>query len=281
MDISKGVLTVLSLSRVLLSTIHENYSNRRLIWDLIKRDFRMRYLGSAIGSYWNFIHPLAMISIYTIIFSRVMKVRLGGQQSSAFDFTIYLCAGQLPWLAFQEMVQRGSNQFFENANFIKKIAFPKEIIQTITTGSSAITLIISLTFYILLLLISGHGLSWNILFLPLLLLMQMLFASGLGVALGVFNVFLRDVQQILNIIFQIWFWITPIVYSIKLVDEKYHKFFLLNPIFPFVASYQKIFVDKSFPDTNHILICAILSISSYFFGYFILQKLKDQIADEL
>lgn len=267
--------------KVMAHFIKVNYESRVLVSDLIKRDFKVRYLGSAMGSYWNFIHPLAMIAIYTIIFSYIMRIRLGGESTSPFEFTIYLCSGLLPWTAFQEMVLRGSSQFHENANFIKKIAFPKEVIQSITTGSSALTFLISLGFYLLLLLVSGHGLGPSALLIPVLILSQLLFASGLGMTLGVFNVFLRDVQQVMNILFQIWFWLTPIVYDIQRIPELYQKFFYLNPFYYFSRSYQEILVWKNWPQPHLLGACLLFGIASYAVGASTLYFFRDQIADEL
>ena len=267
--------------KVMAHFIKVNYESRTLVSDLIRRDFKVRYLGSAMGSYWNFIHPLAMIAIYTVIFSYIMRIRLGGASTSPFEFTIYLCSGLLPWTAYQEMVLRGSTQFHENANFIKKIAFPKEVIQSITTGSSALTFLISLGFYLLLLIFSGHGLGKASLLLPVLIVSQLLFASGLGMILGVFNVFLRDVQQIMNILFQIWFWLTPIVYDIHRIPELYQKFFYLNPFYYFSRSYQEILVWKNVPQLHLLGACILFGVIFYAVGASTLFYFRDQIADEL
>lgn len=268
-------------ARVLHCFVSSNIKNKRLIWDLIRRDFKMRYLGSIMGSYWNLIHPIAMIAIYTLVFAKVMKIRLNGQATSPYNFTIYLCSGLLPWTAFQEVVLRGSTQFHENANFIKKIAFPKEIIQSIATGSATIVFLISMTIFISLILVSGHGFSPAIIVLPFLIILQMVLASGLGMILGVFNVFLRDVQQILNIVFQLWFWLTPIAYSVQQVPDFYRRMFYLNPFYHFVRSYQLILVEKQFPETYSFFICGSLACVSYTIGANILNHFKNQISDEI
>ncbi|MFK7823691.1 MAG: ABC transporter permease [Oligoflexales bacterium] len=271
----------MSPARILHNFISSNLKNKQLIWDLIKRDFKMRYLGSMMGSYWNLIHPIAMIAIYTLVFAKVMKIRLGGQTASPYEFTVYLCAGLLPWNAFQEVILRGSTQFHENANFIKKIAFPKEIIQSIATGSATIIFLFSMTLYFALILFSGHGFSSSILVLPILIFLQMILASGLGMILGVFNVFLRDVQQMLNIVFQLWFWLTPIVYSLKQMPAIYRNLFYLNPFYHFVRSYQLILVEKQYPELNSLIICGILALVFYTLGASILNHFQNQISDEI
>lgn len=269
-------------ARVVLNISKINFEKRQLIYDLIRRDFKLRYLGSFLGTYWNFIHPVAMIAIYAVIFAQVLQLRLGaGVNTSPWSYTLYLCAGLLPWNAFQEMVLRGSNQFYEHANFIKKIAFPKEILQSITTGSALLTLLISLLGYSFLLLISGHGFAASYLLLPYVLACQLLAASGLGLFCGVLNVFFRDIQQMLGILFPIWFWLTPIIYRFEQIPSLYQKFFWLNPFMPFIVSYQKILFAKSVPPTTILGLCLLLGLSFYTLGACTLYRFRDQIADEL
>ena len=261
--------------------IASNLKNKRLIWDLIKRDFKLRYLGSVLGSYWNFIHPLAMILIYTIVFSKIMKIKLGDTSTEPIDFTIYLCSGLLPWTAFQEVILRGCSQFQDYSNFIKKIAFPKEIIHCISTGSATITFIISSSFYLLLMIQSGHGVSSVILYFPIIVMLQMIFSAGIGMTLGVFNVFIRDISQILSIIFQIWFWLTPIIYSVDRIPSEFQKFLYINPFYPFVECYHNILVHQIDPKMNHLILCLTFACVSYGMGCLILKKFQDQLTDEL
>lgn len=261
--------------------IEENIKHKRLIWDLVKRDFKTRYIGSALGSYWNFIHPLAMVFIYTVVFSKVMKLKFPALSDSSFGYTIFLCSGLLPWTSFQDMVLRGCNQYHEYAGFIKKVSFPKEIVHTITMGSSAITFLISMLIYFAMLLFVGHKITASILIVPWIMLMQLLFASGLGLIFGVLNVFLKDTQQILNIVFQVWFWTTPILYSVDQLPNYVKNILILNPLFHFVTIYQTVFVKGGFPSIASLLGVSIFSVLIYFLGTAILHSFRFQISDEL
>ena len=176
---------------------------------------------------------------------------------------------------------RGSCQFHEHANFIKKIAFPKEIVHCIVGGSSTIILCFSLGIFLAAILLTGHGVAAPVLLLPLVIILQTLFASGLGMFLGVVNVFLRDIQQVLNIIFQLWFWLTPVVYSTQQISVSYRKLFAINPFFHFVQSYRSILVDKKYPDLKTFVICFVFAVASYVIGSSFLYHYQDQISDEI
>lgn len=268
---------------MLRSVVHmtrTNWQNRQLIKDLIKRDFKLKYLGSILGSYWNFVHPIAMITIYTVIFSQLMHARIGNSQGP-FSFTIYLCAGLLPWTAFSEMVTRGTVTFHENANFIKKVSFPKEILQTVVTGSSLLTLLISMSIYVVLIHLVSSPLTWVVVFLPFALICQILLASGLGMILSVLNVFFRDIQQFISIFFQVWFWLTPIVYLADLIPEKFRFFLLLNPMYYIIKIYQKIFYEKVIPDSRILAMALICAIFMFISGCYTVWHFKDELVDEL
>lgn len=249
---------------------------------MIRRDFKIRYLGSMLGSYWNFIHPVAMITIYTIIFSKVLKAKLGPEfADDPYSYTLFICAGILPWTAFTELVSRSTSVFFDNANLVKKVNFPKEILLTITSGSATVNLGISMLIYAFLLIATGHGLSIHFMELPLIILLQSFFACSLGLVLGVLNVFFRDIQQMLPIVFQIWFWITPIIYTAQRVPEQFKGILLINPLYYFVSTYQHIMFLKSSAPLDHYVSIILGSTALFLLGSTLYYKLSDQISDEI
>ena len=229
------------------------------------------------------MHPLAMILIYTIVFSQVMKAKLGdqGAQLGSYAFTIYLCAGLLPWNAFLEVVNRGTGIFHEYATLIKKVSFPIEILHTVVCGSSLVTWLISMFFFGVLLLITGHGVTWAVLWLPVFLLLQMLLGTGMALILGAFNVFFRDIQQFVNIFFQVWFWATPIVYLKDYVPENLQWVFYANPFYYFVDLYQSVLFFQRPVNTSYLAIAAVISVSVYALGCGFFVRIKNDITDEI
>ncbi len=258
--------------------LQTNWDNRNLTSDLIKRDFKIKYLGSLFGSYWNLIHPLAMISIYTVIFSQVMKSRLG-ETSGPFDFTLYLCAGLLPWLTFTEIVTRSTQVFHDNTNLIKKISFPKEILHTVVIGTSLITLTISLGLYFMLVFFTQHGFSWHLIFALIALFSLVLFGAGLGMILGVLNAFFKDVQQFVQIIFQVWFWLTPIVYATQNIPNKFLLIIQLNPTYHIIQLFQCGLYYKTIPPVSSLVISLSCSFLTFIMGVLTLNHFKDEILD--
>ncbi|MBF0442018.1 MAG: ABC transporter permease [Oligoflexales bacterium] len=272
----------MALPRSAMHVCRVNFNSRAITFDLIARDLKLRYLGSMIGRYWNLIHPLAMIAIYTIIFSKVMEAKIGVKAaSSPFGFTIYLCAGLIPWMSFTETVTRGANVFLENAHLIKKISFPTEILYSIVAGASTVTFTISMAIYLTLILVAGHGVEPPFVLVPVIFIMQMMFAIGLAMFLSVFTVFFRDTQQILSIVFQIWFWVTPIVYLSERAPRELRWIFRVNPYYYFVEIYHDVIVEQVWPSLELFSYCALFAFASFIVGSSFLMRFKEEIPDEI
>lgn len=266
--------------RSTIGNLTANIYHARLTLSLIKREFKLRFLGSLFGKYWNFIHPLAMIGIYTIVFSKVMKARLG-VEAGPFDFTLYLCAGLLPWNCFSEIISRSATTFQENANFIKKIAFPKEILQSVICGVSFLNLLISLSIYLSLYLLVHQKMPPQILWLPITLICHFLFTAGLGMIVSVFNVFFKDTQQMVTIGLQVWFWLTPVVYLINLVPEQFQYLLAFNPMFHIISLYQAALFYQAPVQLSLAAYAFFFAAASFIIGAYTLDHFKEEIADEI
>lgn len=270
----------MSISALKVSKL--GFMNRGLVWDLIKRDLKIRYQGSMIGRYWNVIHPLAMITIYTVVFSKVMEAKIGGRAStSSFGYTIYLCAGLIPWMAFSETVLRGTDAFIENAHLIKKIAFPSEILPLVIGGSCGITFVISFFIYLLLLIFSGYGIGSAIVFAPVAFIMLSIFALGLAMLLSVLNVFFRDTKQVVSIVFQVWFWLTPVIYLAENAPKLWKWIFLLNPAYYFIEIFHQILVEQQWPDLKFMAMAGVISVLTFILGASMISRFKSEIPDEI
>lgn len=270
------------LKHTLWSSLAAPLRSRGLVWDLVKRDLKIRYQGSFIGKYWNVVHPLAMIAIYTLVFSQVMKAKMAGSlEANPFGYTIYLCAGLIPWIFFSDAVTRGTDTFVENSHLIKKVAFPLELMPMVTIGSGFVTFMISMALYLVLAVATGVALTPAALFLPVAMGLLAVFALGLAMFFGAVNVFFRDAKQIVAIVFQVWFWLTPVVYFISAVPEKWTWLFALNPITYFITIFQAIFVTGALPAKDTIAIACGLAAVSLVCGALMLSRCKNDIPDEI
>lgn len=253
---------------------------RSFIFANVRREFQVKYRNSLLGAAWTVISPLAMILVYTLIFSQVMKSRLPGV-SGDFAYSIYLCAGLLTWNLYAEVVSRLVNLFIEQANLIKKVRFPSICLPVIVVINCLVNFSIIFGLFTLFLLLSGHfpGLSYVAL-VPVLVL-QLMFSVGLGVGLGVINVFFRDVGQAIGIFMQFWFWLTPVVYPISILPEWVRGLIVLNPMVPLVNAYQTILLHGTWPDWISLLPTLVLSLILCWWGAAEFQKRKGEMVDEL
>jgi lipopolysaccharide transport system permease protein len=197
----------------------------RAVWDFrgfifgsVKREFQLRYRGAVLGLAWAAIQPLALILIYTLVFSRLMKGAVPGT-SGALAYGIYLCAGIITWSFFAETVQRGQSIFLDHSNLLKKLPFPRITLPVIIGLFTLLNFAIAFALFLAFLLITGNFPGTVVLAAIPLLLVQMVFALSLGVILGVWNVFVRDAGQISGLLLQLWFWATPIVYPVTILPE--------------------------------------------------------------
>ena len=253
---------------------------RGFIYGSVKREFQLKYRNSLLGAAWTVLNPLAMIVVYTVIFAQVMSARLPGVDS-AFAYGIYLCAGILTWGLFVEIIGRGQNVFLENATLLKKLSFPRICLPIIVVLSAMMNFVIIFTLFTLFLVLSGHFPGWVFLDMIPILAVQIVFAIGLGMTLGVLNVFFRDVGQFFGIFLQFWFWFTPIVYPLSIVHEKVRTLIAWNPMVPVVVSYQDILVNGIAPQWVSLAPLALMGVALCIFGVRLFRKRAGEMVDEL
>lgn len=257
------------------------WSYRGFVWSSVVRDFKSRYRESLLGAFWSVANPLTMIVIYTVIFGKIMRPTLPGHEQNPLAFSIYLCAGVIPWGLFAEMLLSLNQVFLANGNLIKKANFPRICLPTIATFSALINFGIILAIYLAFLALIGHWPGWVVLFLVPLLTLQLLFTLGLGIFLGTLNVFFRDVGQLTGIVLQFWFWLTPIVYTYGILPKDVQEIMRFNPIQPLIAAYQTLFLEHQMPDLTSLLPLSILTgIFLLLGGHFFLSRVGE-LVDEL
>lgn len=256
------------------------YRYRGFISGSVKREFQIRYQTSMIGIAWLVIQPLAMILVYTLVFSQLMRSRLPGAENT-LNYSIYVCTGILTWSFLSEMLMRGQTLFLDNANLLKKLNFPRICLPVILTFSATLNFLLAFSLFVLFLLFSGHFPGWPVLsFFPVFFL-QMAFALGLAVTLGLLNVFFRDVGQFTILILQFWFWLTPVVYSVDILPTTVKPWLLLNPMLGIIQAYQSIFVEASWPEWSSLYSALICAIFFCLYAMFLFRRHSAEMVDEL
>lgn len=250
-----------------------------LLRELVKRDFQGRYAGSVLGFLWSLVQPLWMIVLFTFVFSTVMKVTPVGERTG--HFSIFLFGGLLPWTAVHEGVLRSATAITDNAGLVKKLRFPAEILVLAVVLAALLHEAIALLVFVGALVWVGEF-SWG--GLPLLLLaLPLQVGLTLGIALlgAALHVFFRDTAQILGMVLNVWFYVTPIVYPLTLVPSRYRPWLELNPLTALVGLYRQAFLGGRMEMVPGALSLALAVAVLTFVGLWLFGRLKPAFVDEI
>lgn len=256
------------------------WAYRGFVFGSVKRDFQARYKGSMLGAVWAVLSPLAMIAVYTLIFSRIMQAKLPGVNNT-FGYSIYLCAGILIWGFFSEMILGMQSLFIQNAQLLKKMNFPRTCLPIITLLNALVNFGIIFGLFSLFLLFSGNFPGWVFLELLPVFALLVMFTLGLGIWLGVLNVFFRDVSHLVGIVLQFWFWLTPIVYPASILPEPVRHWQAWNPLAGIIGAFQRILVERAHPDWSGLWPVAVASVVLCVSGWSLFRRRSGEMVDEL
>jgi len=258
------------------------WHNRLLIWQMIRREIAARYRGSVIGLAWSFINPLLMLMVYTFVFSVVFKARwgIGGNESKA-DFAIILFTGMIVFGLFAEVVNRAPIQIVSNANYVKKVVFPLEILSWVTLGSVLFHSLVSLAVLLLAQLVIHLTLPWTVIFFPLVLL-PLIFAS-LGVAwfLAALGVYVRDIGQITTVFTTMLMFVSTVFYPLSALPQSYQAWLRLNPLVLIITESRKVLIFGGLPDWPWLGLALLMGLLMAFTGFWWFQKARKGFADVL
>lgn len=232
---------------------------RHFVASSIVNDLRSRFARSKLGAAWMLLQPLAMVTIYALVLSEVMGARLPGI-GNKFGYAIYLLSGMLCWTLFTEIVMRCLTVFVDNASLLKKVLFPRASLPAIVAGSSVVNNVLLAAASIGIFALLGHVPLAGLVWLPLLMAITAALALGLGLLLGTLNVFVRDVGQVMQVVLQLWFWLTPIVYMPSILPTGFARWTRLNPILPLVEAYHDTLMFDRAPALGAVVGTAALAV---------------------
>ena len=251
---------------------------RSLLFQLVRRDFEQRFVGSAVGWIWGLIHPLVLLLSWVFVFQICLGMTAPpGEQK----YPLYIFAGMLPWLLFSETVQRSAGCLIEQANLITKTVFPAEIVPVSIFLSTLVSHLLAVALMVAAAGVWINQISIFLLLLPLYMLTTGLFAVGVGWIVASLHVFLRDTAQVLSVILTFWFWATPIFIE----EGKFPKSarFLLhaNPMYYAVRSYRAILLHSTMPSFQDLAISAAFGVAVFVVGGLFFRYMKRGFADVL
>lgn len=250
-----------------------NRGDLKVTYNLIKMTLRDRYLGSHLGMFWAVFNPLLLMGMYTFVFGFILKSKVPGSESSLI-FVIWLLGGFAPWLAVSEGLNNSANSVVSGASLVKNIVFKTELLPIATTICGMVPMLVGLAILFTLLLITGIGISWNLLWLLVVIPIQVFFLIGLGFFFAAVTVFIRDVAQVLGSLLLLLLFFTPIFYSLDQMPRVIQKITFFNPFYQAVAPYRTILIDKQSPEITGFLYLMVISVLLWYGGLKFFRKCK-------
>ncbi len=253
---------------------------RMLIYQLVRRDFEQRFVGSAAGWVWGLIHPVVLLASWVFVFQLCMHTKLPPNEVTQ-NYPLFLFCGFLPWLLFQETVTRSASSLLDHSNLIKKTVFPSEIVPVSIFLSSLINHLLALVLVVAVVgIVVGHFSMWMLL-LPVYMLLVGLFSVGVGWIVSSLQVYLRDTAQVLSVALTFWFWITPIMIDEQKFPKQVHFLLRLNPLAFIVRAYRDRLLSYRFPSLHDLFLVTAFSVTAFVVGGLFFRHLKRGFADVL
>jgi ABC-2 type transport system permease protein len=265
------------------SSLRELRGAKDLLSQLTGREIHSRYRGTILGQLWGLLNPLAMMAIYTVVFSRILRVQPPAGDPSGLDvFALWILCGLLPWIFVGNCITSGLGALVGNAGLITKVWFPREVLVASVTLGWLVSFGFEMSVLLLAVTIAGNlnALLWAVAAVPVVALM-LAFGTGLALTASVLNVYFRDTAQVVTIGMQVWFYATPIVYPEALVPERYQAVLGLNPMSDFVSCFRALLYDARIPDAADLLGAAAWSAAVFAFGVWLFRRFEPRLAEEL
>jgi lipopolysaccharide transport system permease protein len=250
-----------------------------LLKELVKRDFQGRYAGSLLGFVWSLVQPLWLLALFTFVFATVMKVHPVGARTESF--AVFLFAGLAPWMAIHEGVVRGATAITDNAQLVKKLSFPSEVLVLTVVLVALLHQAIALGIFVVVLALLGELSPATLPLLALAVPLQVAITLGLGLLAASAQVFFRDTSQVLGLLLQGWFYLTPIVYPLAWVPERFRGALELNPLTPLVDLYRQSLLGPDLAPPRAVAGLAVTAAVALALGLWVFRRVKPAFVDEI
>ncbi len=257
-----------------MKVFKELYQYRELLKTNVQKEIRGKYKGSFLGVLWSFLNPLLMVLVYALVFPYIMRTNVD-------NYLVYLITGVIPWNFFTTCITTGCNCVWINGGIIKKVYFPREILPISVVTAGLINFLISCVIILLFVLFGGIGFSIQLLWLPLIAIIQSALSLGLLFILSAINVYVRDIEYLVGFLLNLLFYATPILYTADMFPESIRWVLYLNPMTTIIESYRNIFYYQQSPALTSLMIVFALSFMILIIGYLIFKKLERGFAEEV
>jgi lipopolysaccharide transport system permease protein len=247
---------------------------RSLVASLVTRELKARYRGSFLGFLWTFLNPLLLLGVYALVFNIYLRIRI--EHYAGFMFV-----GLLPWIWFSSALLEGTLSITSGGSLVTKVIFPSQVLPMVKILASLINYLLSLPVLFGFLWVMGVYQGWPLLWLPVIIILHLLFIEGLVLILAAINVFFRDVQHILANLLTLWFFLTPILYPLTQVPPPFNKLVLLNPMAQITLAYQDVLFYNRQPDLRMLPVFLALSVILCAGGMIFFERYKVTFAEKI
>jgi len=238
------------------------------------RIIRSRYQQSLLGGLWAILQPAATVIIFTIIFTQIIPIDTRGT-----SYVLFSAVAMIPWTFFSSSITDMVGSLVENMNLVIKIYFPRQILPMAAMMARLVDFAIAAVMLIILMLIYRAPIfPQGLILLPVVVLIQMALALGIGLVGAALNVFYRDIKHIIGLVIQIWFYASPVIYPVERVPERFRDLYALNPMVGVISAYRNILLYEQMPDQT-LWISAAVALVVLIFGYWFFQRVEFQFAD--
>nr|NLD40171.1 ABC transporter permease [Actinomycetales bacterium] len=260
---------------MMITRLRELYGFRELVWALVVRELKVKYKNSVLGFLWSLLNPVLTMLVFTFVFSFVFRAGIK-------DFPLFFLAGLLPWNSFSLSLNRATTSMIENANLIKKVYFPREVIPF----SILITNLINFGLELVVLFV--FLLAWGYFFLPYLpvvllaVVLLFLFTGGLAMFLSAAAVYFRDLQQLVPLGVMIWFYGTAVIYPLDFIPASVRPILAYgNPMNPLISLFRGSLYGLQWPEWQTVVYCVVAAVAVFVLGYVLFARLARELAKEV
>ena len=253
------------------------WSRRDLLWHMTVRHLRGQYKQSVLGYAWAFVNPLSQMVIMSFVFSTILKVGTAGDA----PYPLFLFVGLVPWLFFSSALASGTDSVTGAAALVTKVYFPREVLPTAAVLTKLVDLFFGFVILTMLMAYYGRLPESTCYWFPLLFGIHLIFVLGLTYPLAALNLYFHDVRFLVGVVLTLWFYMTPVLYPITTVPDKYRWVFDLNPNAVLIDAYRRVILYGQEPDFKKVLVGAVIALATFLIGYYLFKKMESGFADSI
>jgi ABC-type polysaccharide/polyol phosphate export permease len=247
-----------------------------LLWHMTVRHLRGQYKQSVLGYAWAILNPLSLMLTLSFVFSVLLRF-----ESGDIPYPLFLLMGLIPWLFFATAVSSATDSITGAFSLVTKVYFPREVLPTAAVLTKIVDMGFGLMVLIPLMIYFGYPPQWTIVWVPVLLAIHFLFVLGMALPLAALNLFFHDVRFLVGVVLTLWFYLTPVIYPVDIVPEKYKIVFDLNPNALFINAYRRVVLEGGHPGTDRLLLGLGIATLTFLIGYYLFKRMEPRFADRI